>query len=91
MPYRLLLHPHVHKALAALTSAERTRAKAALRKLEADPRTARSGVDIKKLKGTQGRQDLYRLRIGELRAVYAVEGRDILVTDLFRRGEGYEP
>jgi len=29
-------------------------------------------------------------RIGVRRAVYAVEGNDILVTDLFERGRGYE-
>jgi len=42
------------------------------------------------LKGTKGREDLYRLRIGDYRAVYAVEGDAVLVTEIFLRGKGYK-
>ena len=44
---------------------------------------------IKKLSGTKGRQDLYRLRIGNYRFIYAVEENTVWVTDAFARGRGY--
>jgi mRNA-degrading endonuclease RelE of RelBE toxin-antitoxin system len=43
-----------------------------------------------RLRGTSGRQDLFRLRIGKFRAVYAVAKKEVLATDLFERGAGYE-
>lgn len=64
--------------------------KAGLRALEDDPVTRRSGVDIKRLDGTRGREELFRLRAGTHRAVYSVSGDEILVTDLFGRGRGYD-
>lgn len=90
MPYRVLLHEKVRATLDALPTARARQVKATLARLAEDPFAGRSGVDVKKLKGTHGRQDLYRVRVGELRAVFAIEGRDVLVTDLFRRGEGYD-
>jgi mRNA interferase RelE/StbE len=54
-----------------------------------NPYEPRSGVDLARLAGTKGRQDLYRLRIGDYRAIYAIEGKVIYVTDLFHRGKGY--
>ena len=90
MRYRVLLHPKALRVLRDLPPADATRVKAALRRLAEDPRTSRSGTDLKKLKGTHGRQDLYRLRIGDYRAVFAIVGREVLVTDLFPRGSGYD-
>lgn len=90
MAFEVLLHPDAQKALSKYGSKQRQRIKAALRSLADDPFTARSGADIRKLKGTKGRQDLYRLRVGRYRAVYAVEGHEVLVTKIFERGEGYD-
>lgn len=90
MPFRVLLHPKATKALGALPSADRKRVKAALKRLADDPVAPRSGADIKRLAGTRGREDLFRLRVGAYRAVYAVRGDEVLVTDLFARGRGYE-
>jgi len=90
MAYTVLLHPKALKALRGLPPRDRTRVKRALRSLETDPFTLRSGTDIKKLRGTRGRQDLYRLRMGHYRAVYGVVGNEVRVTDLFERGAGYE-
>lgn len=90
MTYEVRLHPAAVKALSSLPPADRRRVKAALKKLADDPTTKRSGVDIKRLKGTRGREDLFRLRIGKYRAIYAVEDHTVLVTDLFERGRGYE-
>ncbi|MGQ0536320.1 MAG: type II toxin-antitoxin system RelE family toxin [Methanobacteriota archaeon] len=90
MAFRVKLHPKALKALRDLPAADANRVKVALRRLADDPRTARPGADIKRLKGTHGRQDLYRIRIGGYRAVYAVEPAEVLVTDLFARGAGYD-
>jgi mRNA interferase RelE/StbE len=40
-----------------------------LRVLQENPYEARPGADIVRLRGTRGRQDLFRLRIGDYRAV----------------------
>ena len=90
MAFRVFLHPKAAKFLAELSSSDQTRSKEALRGLEKDPVTRRAGADIKPLAGTRGREDLFRLRIGKFRAVYSVRGDEILVTDLFPRGRGYE-
>lgn len=90
MSRQVLVHPRVEKELGRLSAKESSRVRAALLKLSDDPRDPRPGADIKKLKGTHGRQDLYRLRIGEFRAIYAVTENEVLVTDLFRRGQGYD-
>ncbi|RSD33428.1 MAG: plasmid stabilization system [Methanohalophilus sp.] len=45
--------------------------------------------DVKKLKGTKGRKDLYRLRIGEYRVIYHVEDNNVYVLEIMLRGKGY--
>lgn len=89
MTFQVLLHPAVRKTLSSVPDDDRQRIKTALGRLAEDPVTTRSGVDIKRLTGTRGRGDLFRLRIGTYRAVYAVDGNEVLVTDLFRRGRDY--
>jgi len=90
MAYAIFLHPKVLKALDSMQPDDRARVKRSLRMLASDPFTPRSGADIKRLRGTSGRQDLFRLRIGRFRVVYAIVRREVLVTDLFERGAGYE-
>ncbi len=90
MRYRVLLHPKARKALLSMHPQDASRVRRHLRELEQNPFSRRPGADIKRLRGTKGRQDLYRIRIGKFRAVYAVEGDKVLVTDLFERGAGYE-
>lgn len=90
MTREAFLHPSALKTFRALPEQERTRVREALARVAEDPFRRRSGADIRKLKGTHGRQDLYRVRVGELRVVYAVEDDAVLVTDLLRRGEGYD-
>jgi len=54
----------------------------ALEKLERDPPEG----DIKKLKGRDG----YRLRLGDIRFLFAKTETEILVTDIDRRGQVYK-
>lgn len=46
--------------------------------------------DVKRLTGTRGRDDLFRLRVGDLRIVFAVAGGQIRVTRIIHRREGYD-
>jgi mRNA interferase RelE/StbE len=89
MPYEVKLHREVAKTLAGMNPKLRSNIIGALRALEKDRFHRRSGADIIRLKGTRGRQDLFRLRISDYRAIYAIEGNVIYVTDLFHRGKGY--
>ncbi len=90
MKFSVSLHRGARKFLERIPRRERERIVRGLKALEADPFTARSGSDIRRLQGIRGRQDLYRLRIGKYRAVYAVDGREVLVTDIWERGHGYD-
>lgn len=87
MRHRFLLGPKAERAFRKLSAKDRERIRAALLLLEADPVRARPGADIKQLRGTQR---LFRMRIGTWRAVCGVHEEDVIVTDIFRRGEGYE-
>lgn len=90
MKFQVSLHREPRKFLDRIQRPQRERIIASLRSLEEDPFTPRSGADIRRLKGTRGRQDLYRLRVGKYRVVYAVEGGEILVTEIWERGHGYD-
>jgi len=48
-----------------------------------------AGVDILRLRGTKGHEDLFRLTVGDYRAICAVQDEIVYVTDLFHRGRGY--
>ena len=52
---------------------------------------ARSGLgDLKRLGGTKGREDLFRLRVGDYRIVFALIGTEVKVTRTLHRSEGYD-
>ncbi len=42
------------------------------------------------MKGTKGRQDLYRLRIEEYRVIFAIEDDVVYVLEIIPRGHGYK-
>ncbi|MGD0550826.1 MAG: type II toxin-antitoxin system RelE/ParE family toxin [Candidatus Bathyarchaeia archaeon] len=42
------------------------------------------------MRGTKGREDLFRLRIGDYRVIYAVVAGIVYITDIFHRGKGYK-
>ncbi|MFQ6075148.1 MAG: type II toxin-antitoxin system RelE/ParE family toxin [Candidatus Bathyarchaeia archaeon] len=89
MPYQIKLHREVARALSRMPPGLRSTIIDKLRALEEDPYTTRPGADIIRLRGTKGREDLFRLRIGDYRAIYAVHEDCVYVTDLFHRGRGY--
>ena len=48
----------------------------------------RAGLDVKAL-DLDDDASLYRLRVGAWRAVYSIDGREIVVLRIFHRGDGY--
>jgi len=71
----------ISKALKKLSSAERKKVKLTLTKLESG---SFSGLDIKKLKD---RNDIYRLRIGNIRVLFQRTAKDILVLKIALRNK----
>ena len=65
------------------------RVKDALANLEDTPFRKRSGVDIKKLV-TPDDPPLFRLRIGDYRAIYFVLKDEVRVTEIIHRSKGYK-
>jgi len=61
-----------------------------VRTLENDLYNNKSISDLKKLKGTKGRHDLFRLRIGNYRAIYSIENNTIWITEIIPREKGYK-
>lgn len=89
--FEVRLHRKAAKALKELDRGTRSRVVDALHGLEADPFRPRPGADIKKLHGTKGRADAYRLRVGNLRVVYEIDTgeRVVLVTFILPRKIAY--
>lgn len=64
------------------------RIKERLRKLSNDPYRSEPGTDIKKLRGPK--RNYYRLRIGNYRAIYVIDGNRVLVAKVLPRSRAYE-
>lgn len=60
---------------------------AGLQELKQDPLTPRPKADIKMLRGDRGQ---FRLRVGEYRVFYVVDGDTVYVTDLLHRSHAYD-
>lgn len=90
MPYEVKLHRDVANTLAGMSPHLRARVIGGLRTLRTNPYESRAGADIVRLRGTKGREELFRLRIGDYRAICAVVGKVVYVTDLFHRGKAYK-
>ena len=86
MRYRVLLSKSVLEFLKS--NPQREMFKKRLKHLEDDPFSSRSGAGIKKLSGTKPQK--YRLRLGRYRAVYVVEGTDVKVIEICKRGNVYD-
>lgn len=54
--------------------------------LEVDPRRRRAGCDVRMLSGVA---NAWRLRVGDYRGIYAVEGDDIVFTKFGHRRSVY--
>jgi mRNA interferase RelE/StbE len=86
MEYKIEIHNEVQKFLDAQNSKTQRRLVEGLQQLRNDPLSH----DVKKLKGTKGKQDMYRLRIGNYRALFSIEDDTIRVIEMMTRGKGYK-
>ncbi len=86
--YEVLLSQTAVTQLRALPPRVQGRVKRALRELEEDPFRSRPRADIKKLRGPA--REYHRLRVGDHRAIYVVEGRRVLVARILPRSKAYE-
>ena len=57
--------------------------------LKEKPYLPRSGADIKKLEGSFD-PALYRIRVGEYRAIYAIIEKEVRITTILHRSKGYK-
>ena len=90
MPYMVLLSPDAQKYLDGLDKKRAGNIRKHLKELEKDPFKPRASCDIDIIAGSS-RPPMYRIRIGEFRAMYFVEENAIFVADLFikKRNSAY--
>lgn len=79
--YEVLVSETARKQLEALDKGTRARIKRALRDI--DP----SRSTVKRLKGPK--RDYFRLRVGEYRVMFTVEGKRVLVVRILHRRVAY--
>jgi len=79
----------VLKELNSLDRQTKERIKSALKELWEDPFRAHPKADIKKLKGFRN-PDMFRLRVGDYRIVYAIEGKEVKITHVLKRSAVYK-
>jgi mRNA interferase RelE/StbE len=87
--FNILVHGDVLEELSQLDSSTKKRILAAMRQLRENPSISKPGSDIRKLRVPEGSTPLYRLRVGEYRVIFAVEGTTVLVTELVHRSQAY--
>jgi len=71
----------IKKAITKLSEKEKTLVRHILSKLQSG---GFQGLDIKKLKG---RDDIFRVRKGDIRVIYGVENKNLLILIIERRNE----
>lgn len=88
MRYEVLLSRTAIRQLMALPPDSRKHVKRTLSELEEDPYRSRPKADIKRLKGTS--RYYYRMRIGNYRAIYVIEGYAVKVAKILPRSKAYD-
>ena len=83
----VLIHPSAEKTMNKLSFEIKQKIKTIIKKLSEDPYSKQ--IDVKKLKGLGNKPDLFRLRCGEYRIIYAIKEDKIWITDIFKREKGY--
>ena len=87
--FEVLLSQTAVSQLSLLNEKQVDRIKESLRNLEVNPFLKRSGTDIKKLV-TSSDPPLFRVRIGNYRAIYFVIENEVRVTEIIHRSKAYK-
>lgn len=91
MIQRVRLDPlYAAPVLTRLPPVPKKRIRKALRTLREDPTGLTTGLKVKRLDREPTVREAYRLRIGEWRLAFVVEGEDLYVLKIFHRDEGYD-
>lgn len=84
MTFMVMLSPDAREYLDSLNDKRAGNIKKHLEELEKDPFKPRATCDIDIVAGS-GRPPMFRLRMGEFRAMYFVEDQVVFVTGLFQK------
>jgi len=87
--YSVLLSRTSLNFLLKLDEKTKSRIKKSLKELETNPFLKRPCADIKQLSGSRD-PVFYRMRIGNYRIIYAVEGKNVKITEIITREKGFE-
>lgn len=90
MILRVVIERNVLDSLRALSPATKRRVKAGLAELSHDPNPPGPAGNIKRLDAPGFGEPVFRLRLGDYRAVFVVRGNEVRVLRVFHREEGYE-
>ena len=85
--HRVQLTRSAEKELGKLPAGVVRRFVEAIDAVAEEPRKARPGVDIKRLKGTKS---TWRLRVGDYRGIYEIEGATVVFTRFAHRARVYD-
>ncbi len=87
MIYKVFISRTFQKKIYKLQKSIQNLIQKSLKELEEDPYTPRPNCDIKLLKDTRPKK--YRLRVGDYRAIYKINIKEVKVIDLLKREAGY--
>ncbi len=88
MRKKVLLSKIATKGFNKLQKARKKQVKSSLEKLS-EPEL-RFRLDVKRLKGVGGREDLFRFRVGDYRIIFSEDEDSLKVTQIIHRGKGYD-
>ena len=89
MSFPVFVSESAEKTLNSLDKKLSARIRESLKMLKENPFRDRPKADIKKIAGSY-EPPFYRLRIGDYRAVYTIEGKDVKITSIIHREKGYK-
>ena len=87
MNYSVLVSKTFQRKYQQLQNNFQNQIRKSLKELQHDPYTSRSNCDVKSLTYTHPKK--YRLRVGNYRAIYIIENKEVKVIDLIKREVGY--
>jgi mRNA interferase RelE/StbE len=85
--YYVIVSRTFQKQFHSLQKQLQKRIRNALKELEINPNQPRSGADIKPLTSTKPQK--HRLKVGDYRIIYMIEGNTVYVIEVFKRSKGY--
>jgi len=87
MNYKIVVSKTFQQKFYKVEKSFQNKIRNSLKDLQNDPYNSRPNCDIKPLKDTKPKK--HRLRIGDLRIIYIVEQKKIMIIDLIQRGTGH--